>query len=86
MTDTAATQQLSALDREIERVKNSFNANEEGRKAALACGDSWKAGRYAVAAAQDRATLRSLVQQRSSNTPVENGRGSPGQVFFGSHW
>jgi hypothetical protein len=38
MIDTAATQQLAALDREIERVKNSFNANEEGRKAALACG------------------------------------------------
>ena len=26
------------------------------------------------------------TQQRVSSTPFDNGRGSPGQVFFGSHW
>jgi hypothetical protein len=86
MTDTASSKELTELDKQIKRAVEDYNANEEQRKACLACGDSWKAGRYAVAAAHDRATLRALVEKRASNTPVGGGRSSPGQVFFGSHW
>ena len=84
MSDTAADQQRAALDRDIAATKESFLKNEEARKSALACGDSWKAGQYNVAAARDRERLRVLVQQKASSTPADKLEGHSSQVFTGS--